>query len=222
MKIIGINGSPRGENSQTKRLIDAVLNGAQETGAEVETINLINYDFKFRNACSICLQQEKCIYPDDFPRVYAKIKEADGIVLGSPVYIDLVTAQMKMLIDRMADGIQCQSLYGKYGCAVATSGDHAEGSVVTYLNHVLQMLGANPVGGVGVALGKDSHTITKAEGEARELGKTLALSIQTQQKDPALEAFHQRYRKKFEDILSGERPEWPLDYDYWVKQAWLW
>lgn len=33
MKIIGINGSPRGENSQTKRLIDAVLNGAQETGA---------------------------------------------------------------------------------------------------------------------------------------------------------------------------------------------
>ncbi len=131
---------------------------------------------------------------------------------------------MKMLIDRMADGIQCQSLSGKYGCAVATSGDHAEGSVVTYLNHFLQMLGgANPVGGgVGVALGRDSHAIEKAEGEARELGKTLAFSIQTRRKDPALEEFHQRYRKRFEDVLSGEKPEWPLDYDYWVQQAWLW
>ncbi len=76
MKVIGINGSPRGgENSQTKRLIDAVLNGAQEAGADVETIHLIYYDFKFRNACSICLQQEKCVFLDDFPRVYAKIKE---------------------------------------------------------------------------------------------------------------------------------------------------
>ena len=222
MKILGINGSPRGENSQTKRLIDAVLNGAEESGAEVETINLVDYDFNFKNACSICLQEEKCVYIDDFPRVYAKIKEADGLVLGSPVYIDLVTAQMKMLIDRMADGIQCQSLYGKYGCAVATSGDHAEESVVTYLNHFLQMLGANPVGGVSVALRKDSHAITKAEEEARKLGKTLASAIKTVQKDPALEAFHQRYREKFKDIVSEERPEWPLDYEYWVNQAWVW
>jgi len=222
MKIIGINGSPRGEHSQTKRLIDAVLSGAQESGAEIEVINLIDYDFKFRNVCSICLQEEKCVYLDDFPRVYTKIREADGIVLGSPVYIDLVTAQMKMLIDRMADGIQCQSLYGKYGCAVATSGDHAEGAVVTYLNHFLQMLGASPVGGVSAALGKDSDAITKAEGKAHELGKTLVSSIQNKQKTPALEAFHQRYQEKFKDIISGEKPEWPMDYDYWVKQAWIW
>ncbi len=35
MKILGINGSPRGENSQTKRLMDTALNGAQENGAEL-------------------------------------------------------------------------------------------------------------------------------------------------------------------------------------------
>ncbi|NQS79364.1 MAG: hypothetical protein HQQ74_11845 [Methanoculleus bourgensis] len=46
MKIIGINGSPRGEDSRMKRLIDAVLSGAQENGAEIEITNLIDRDCK--------------------------------------------------------------------------------------------------------------------------------------------------------------------------------
>ncbi|CCJ35347.1 hypothetical protein BN140_0424 [Methanoculleus bourgensis MS2] len=46
MKIIGINGSPRGEDSPMKRLIDTVLSGAQENGAEIEITNLIDRDCK--------------------------------------------------------------------------------------------------------------------------------------------------------------------------------
>ena len=215
MKILGINGSPRGERSATLKLISAVLEGAKENGADVDVVNLIDLDIRFKNACSACFQEGKCTDDDDFPALYTKIKAADGLVLGSPVYIDQLTGQMKLLIDRMADGIQCQIFTGKYGCSVATSGDHAEQAVVKYLNHFLQMLGATPVGDVGVAIGKDPGALAKAQEKARELGKTLAEAIQTQREYPKIEAFHKRFQEQFKDIIAG-------DYDHWVDQAWVW
>ncbi|CCJ36106.1 NADPH-dependent FMN reductase [Methanoculleus bourgensis MS2] len=222
MKVLGINGSPRGERSATLQLIAAVLEDAKEKGAEVDVVNLIDLDIRFRNACSACFQEGRCVEEDDFPELYTKIKAADGLVLGSPVYIDLITGQMKLLIDRMADGIQCQALSGKYGCSVSTSGDHAEQAVVTYLNHFLQMLGATPVGGVGVAIGRDQNALTRAEEDARELGKTLAEAILTQRRYPDIEAFHQRFQEKFKAVITGAKPEWPGDYEHWVDQVWVW
>lgn len=222
MKILGINGSPRGERSATLQLINAVLEGAKEMGAEVEAVNLIDLDIKFRNACSACFQEGKCAEDDDFPELYTKIKAADGLVLGSPVYIDQVTGQMKMFIDRMGDGIQCQIFSGKYGCSVSTSGDHAEQAVVKYLNHFLQMLGATPVGEVGVAIGRVEKALVQAESDAHNLGKALAEAIQTEQEYPDIEAFHKRFQEKFKDVIAGEKPEWPGDYDDWVNQVWLW
>ncbi len=222
MKVLGINGSPRGERSTTLRLISAVLDGAKEKGAEVDIVNLIDLDIKFRNACSACFQEGRCAEDDDFPELYTKIMAADGLVLGSPVYFDQVTGQMKLFIDRMADGIQCQTFTGKYGCSVSTSGDHAEQAVVKYLNHFLQMLGATPVGEVGVATGRDQNALARAEEKARELGKKLAESIQTRQEYPDIEAFHKRFQEKFKDIITGARPEWPGDYEQWVDQAWIW
>ncbi len=222
MKILGINGSPRGERSATLQLITAVLEGAKEKGAEVDVVNLIDLDIRFRNACSACFQEGRCVEEDDFPELYKRIKAADGLVLGSPVYIDQITGQMKLLIDRMADGIQCQALSGKYGCSVSTSGDHAEQAVVTYLNHFLQMLGATPVGGVGVATRKDQNALTRAEEDARELGKTLAEAILTRRRYPEIEAFHQRFQEKFKAVIIGAKPEWPGDYKHWVDQVWIW
>lgn len=222
MKIIGINGSPRGERSVTLQLITAVLDGAKEKGAEVDIVNLIDHDLRFRNACSACFQEGRCTEEDDFPELYRKIKAADGIVLGSPVYFDLATGQMKLLIDRMADGIQCQILTGKYGCSVSTSGDHAETAVAAYLNHFLQMLGATPVGNVAVAIAKKPDALSQAKEKSHELGKTLAEAIQTRRQYPDIEAFHKRFQEKFKAVIAGEKPEWPGDYEHWVDQAWIW
>ena len=53
---------------------------------------------------------------DDFGEIYQMILDADGIVLCSLVSIHGVTAQLKTLIYRMADAIQCQMLKGVYSC----------------------------------------------------------------------------------------------------------
>jgi multimeric flavodoxin WrbA len=222
MKILAINGSPRGGRSDTFLLLRAVLGGIKESGAVVEVVHLVDLNFRFRNACSACFQEGKCAEEDDFPKLYEKIKEADGLILGSPVYFDSVTGQMKMFIDRMADGIQCQSLSGKYGCSVSTSGDHAEMEVVDYLNHFLQMLGATPVGGVGVAIGRDKDRLAAAEKDASELGKALADAIRTKRRFPEIETFHQRFHDKFRAVITGARPARQNDYEQWVDQMWVW
>ncbi len=102
---------------------------------------------------------------------------AEGIVLGAPNYIDYVPAPMKAVFDRMADAIHCQMLTGKFGCSVCTAGGSGEYEVVGYMNKVLTTLGANVVGGIGVAIGRDPSALGKAEKDARELGKKLARSI---------------------------------------------
>ena len=180
-------------------------------------MNLVDYDLRFGNACGTCRADGDCAFEDDVPAVYARLRAADGLVLGSPVYIDLVSGQMKLLVDRMADGIQCQSLAGRYGCAVATSGDHAGDAVATYLNHSLKMLGATPVGELAVAAGKGGPALGAAE-----LGRTLADAVATKRPDPGIDAFHRRYEEKFADVVAGPRPERPPDHDARVDRTWRW
>lgn len=57
-----------------------------------------------------------------FPIFYEKMMSADGIVQGSPVCIFSVTAQLKTIIDRLADAIHCQVFTGKYGCTSRNEG----------------------------------------------------------------------------------------------------
>ena len=93
MKIIGINGSPKGEKSQTRRLVMGVLEGARATGADVTFVDVCALKIKYCTACTTCYAKGECIHDDDMPALYQKLLDADGIVLGSPVYINSVTAQ---------------------------------------------------------------------------------------------------------------------------------
>ena len=153
MKILGINGSPRGSRSQTLRLVNAVLDGARSAGADVEFVDICRLDIEYCKGCTVCYERGECVKFDDFPGLYEKMLASDGIVLGSPNYIDSVSAQIKTMLDRMADAIHCQAFVGKYGCAVSTAGGSGADEVVAYLNGVLQTLGANTVGGIGVVFG---------------------------------------------------------------------
>ena len=151
MKILGINASPRGSKSQTLRLVRAILDGAKAAGAETELVDLCKLNIEYCNACGTCFAEGKCIHDDDFGELYDKILNCNGLILGSPNYIHSVTAQMKTMLDRMADTIHCQLFTGKYGCSVATAGSPAWSEVTEYLNRVLIGFGANVVGQAGAS-----------------------------------------------------------------------
>jgi multimeric flavodoxin WrbA len=101
MKVIGITTSPRkGANSQT--LVEHVLAGAKENGAEIESIRLCDLNIHPCVACGFCKSgHDTCAQKDDMTTLYDKIREADVIVFGAPIYFARLNAQAYLFIDRL-------------------------------------------------------------------------------------------------------------------------
>jgi multimeric flavodoxin WrbA len=215
MKIIGINASPKGEKSQTRRLVMGVLEGARKAGADITFVDICGLEIKYCTACSTCYAKGECIHDDDYPALLEKMLEADGIVIGSPNYINAVTAQLKTMLDRMADVVHCQQLAGKYGCSVCTAGGAYADEVADYMNMALLNFGATTVGKVAVLVGADPNAIVAGEKQAKELGKKLAGAIKTKWQDPAQEKHHQERKEYFKRLISFNKNLWAHEYDYW-------
>ena len=101
MKIIGINASPRkGANTQT--LVEAILSGARDKEADTYLINLRELRINGCLGCEGCKKHlGKCVQKDDLTILLQKMTTYDAIVMGTPVYWYHVTAQFKMLVDRL-------------------------------------------------------------------------------------------------------------------------
>jgi len=99
MKVVGIVGSPR-KNGNTEMLTAHTLKAIAEEGLDTELIPLAGLDIGPCDACDVCRKEERCPIEDDLFPIYLKMKEADGIILASPVYFGSATAQIKGLMDR--------------------------------------------------------------------------------------------------------------------------
>jgi multimeric flavodoxin WrbA len=221
MKVIGLNASPRGKDSNTLRLVNAVLAGAKDEGAETELVDIYSLHIEYCTSCGTCYAKGKCTLLDDFPDLFDRMMDAEGIVLGAPNYVDCVPAPMKAVFDRMADAIHCQMLTGKFGCSVCTAGGSGEHEVVGYMNKVLTTLGANIVGGIGVAIGRDPAALGKAETEAREMGKNLARSIRGELSYPEQDEVHRQKREYFCQLVKYNRERFAHEYDRYVQMGWM-
>jgi len=221
VKLLGLSGSPRGEESRTLRLVNAVMQGAAETGARYEVVDVCALDIEFCIGCGICYESGECIHSDDFLLLFEKMMEADGIVLGSPVYINSVSAQMKLVLDRLADAIHCQKFLGKYGCSVSTAGGSHAQEVVEYQNSILRILGATTVGGVGVVLGPDPTLLSVAEKQASDLGVALAQAISGNARYPDQELQHAEMKARMRALVTTNKDIWVHEYTYWMEKGWL-
>jgi multimeric flavodoxin WrbA len=221
MKIIAINGSPRTIRSTTRKLAQAVLEGAAEAGAETEIVDLCDLRVTPCTACEGCSFNGICVYDDDVPVIVERMKEADGILFASPVYIDNVSGQMKIFFDRLADVIHYQTLAGKYGCSVATTHTSGGDEVIAYQNHVLNYLGIVAVGGLSIATGGDTDAVDSREADGRELGRKLGHAIANGFSDPGQEAEIAGNREFFRDIVIGNRDLRADEYERWVREGWI-
>ncbi len=99
MKAVGIVGSPR-KNGNTEMLTEHTLKAIAEEGLDTELIRLAGLDIRPCTACMVCRDEERCLIDDDLFPLYAKMKEADAIILASPVYFGSATALLKALMER--------------------------------------------------------------------------------------------------------------------------
>lgn len=99
VKIIGIIGSPR-KGSNTEIYVKKALEAAEDAGAETEIIDLGSAEIEPCIACDICKSTGECAIYDDMGEITSKLIDAQGIIIGSPVYFGNVTSQVKMFMDR--------------------------------------------------------------------------------------------------------------------------
>ncbi|WP_406657470.1 flavodoxin family protein [Methanolobus sp. ZRKC2] len=99
MKVAGFAGSPR-KNGNTDVLLQQVLDGAAEAGADVEKFYINDMDFKGCQGCDYCRTTEGCKLTDDMTKAYDVISNADAIVFASPIYFFQMTGQMRLFLDR--------------------------------------------------------------------------------------------------------------------------
>lgn len=105
MKALFINGSPR-KNWTTVKMLEKVMQGAADVGAETEMIHLYDYNFKGCMSCFACkLKNAKtngvCAIRDEIRPVLEKAHEADVLVMGSPVYFSYPTGEMRSFMERL-------------------------------------------------------------------------------------------------------------------------
>jgi len=221
MKILAIHGSPRTLRSTTRQLTQFVLDGAAEEGAETEMIDLCDLRITPCTACEGCSFNGICVFEDDMPALVERMKEADGIVFASPVYIDNVSGQMKIFFDRLADAIHYQILAGKYGCSVASTHTSGGDAVVAYQNHVLNYLAVVSVGGIRVATSGDSFAVGEKEADAKTLGRNLVDAITNGFSDKKQEAEIVDNREFFRDIVVENKDMRTEEYERWKRLGWI-
>jgi multimeric flavodoxin WrbA len=99
LKIIALNGSPR-PGGNTEVLLHAALKPLREAGHEVKVFQLNSMDFKPCQDCGGCVKTGVCTHVDAMHAIYDSIREADRIILASPIFFYSLSAQAKAMVDR--------------------------------------------------------------------------------------------------------------------------
>ena len=123
-------GSPRTDGN-TAFLVETALKSAEEAGAETEIINLGSATIEPCIACDICKATGECAIYDDMGEIMEKLMDADGMIIGSPVYFGSVTSQLKMFIDRSRPLRGSFKLKNKIGGALAVGASRNGGQEST-------------------------------------------------------------------------------------------
>jgi multimeric flavodoxin WrbA len=102
MKILVLNGSPRGAAGNTERMVQPFLEGAGEAGAETEVLYVKDLKIGFCKGCFACWTTTpgRCVQRDDMDLVLEKMQTADTILWATPLYHFGMTAMLKTVMER--------------------------------------------------------------------------------------------------------------------------
>jgi multimeric flavodoxin WrbA len=186
LKVVAFNGSPRKEGN-TSILIRNIFDELENEGIATELVQVGGRQIRGCSACMQCYenQDQRCVFDDDIVNdCIGKMIDADGIILGSPVYFLDVSSEMKALIDR--SGVVSRANGGLYRRKVATAaaavrrsgGNTTLDTILHFLLYSDMIVPGIPVIGIGREIGevlKDEEGIARA----KQVGKNMAWLLKT-------------------------------------------
>lgn len=122
MKVVGIVGSLR-KDGNTEFLMKRALSRLTAQGLEVELISLRGKKINPCLGCMECREKGGCVQNDDMRPIFDKMMEADGILVGSPVYFSSAAPPLMALLDRAGYHARAcgTSFAGKVGAPIVVA-----------------------------------------------------------------------------------------------------
>lgn len=158
MKYVIINGSPRvGNTCEVIKQVKTNLEG------EFEEIHMAKEDIGLCKGCYNCIMigEDKCPHYKKIKPIIDKIRECDGIIIGSPVYAMNVTALLKNFFDHTAYLYHRPEFFTKKALVVVTTAGAGHKKVANYIDETLRHWGVNKVYKLPMACGGKEELETK-------------------------------------------------------------
>ncbi|MDA3845019.1 MAG: flavodoxin family protein [Vallitaleaceae bacterium] len=182
MRILGISGSPSG-NGNTAYSVKYALGVVRDLGQEATYISLSDKKIGPCIGCFRCSGTGICWQADDMEGILESMRTCDGILIGSPVYMGMVSGQLKMMMDRSvalrAEDNSVYPLAGIIGGAIACGNSRNGGQETTIQNIQTFMMQQNMlVIGDGPMFGHSGGTIM-GSAKSDEWGLTTVRNLAT-------------------------------------------
>ena len=139
MKVLVINGSPHVKGC-TARALEEVIRTLNAEGIETELLEIGSQRLSGCQACRACKRTGKCVYDDVVNEAVEKLREADGLLVGSPVYYASPNGTLLSFLDRL---FYCMegTLHLKVGAAVVSCRRGGAASAFDVLNKYFTIAG---------------------------------------------------------------------------------
>lgn len=180
---------------------------------EVEFLNIKDFDVKPCVGCENCIRIGNCHIKDEANILLAKMSEADGIIIGTPVYLRQISGYLKVLIDRGCSWYHRSPLVGKTILFVTTTQVTGSKQAVKYLKDVSTQWGM-------IYTGYISRTMFNLE---KEVKQESLLKFKYYMDDNN----KKRYKPKLKQIIEFYTQKvlavhiLPLDLAYWTEKGYI-
>lgn len=143
-KILALVGS-RNKNGNTQKFISSICDRLNDDQMEREFIFPQDYIINPCLGCGKCFRQAKCIQNDDLELVVKKILECNLLIIGSPVYVHYMSADLKKIIERISWWAHVLRLKGKPVVLLSTCSANGINTVIEPMDQYITMMGGNVI-----------------------------------------------------------------------------
>ena len=177
-RIVVLTGSVR-RGGNTELLARAFADGAAERH-EVELVSVADYTVHPCTGCNFCYTSEgnRCVQKDSMAEICEKLRQADTLVVASPVYFYGVSAQLKALIDRLHTPMRNSFGIRRLGLILVGAAELPDlfDPVILQYRMILRFFGLEDIGMVLVRGAREKGDVLHGDGvsQAFELGRGLA------------------------------------------------
>lgn len=208
-KVIAINSSARKNN--TYGLLKRIEKKLNEKDISVDILNLKDYNIKECVGCEMCITKGGCNLKDDAEKLMNKLKEYDGIIISTPVYMSNLSGKLKVFLDRTCRWFHRPELIGYPILFVATTAGSGLKETFSTLEKIILQWGAFPTGKVG-----RTFTNLKKDIEYKEIANFIDHLYMDKGK----------YKPKINQLITFQVQKvlalkiLPIDKKFWQEKGW--